>query len=237
MFSDASIYTSETMSQTINRLAEQAAPLMTSSLRAYGNAHASLRPQAADSSTFSSKSARELKALITELGGSPAGCLDKSDLVDKLLESAGGAKQCSAFFVAADEQQEGGDDESDESKKSGWLRCVCQGRLLRTSGRERCKQLFQAQREFSQLTAQQLEQVVDLQLASGHSIVICDLCDTQLRPSDAVYTCDNGGRTILHPTTYDVCVTCFVRYAIDGLGDDGLATVRREMSDESVPVT
>ena len=27
-----------------------------------------------------------------------------------------------------------------------------------------------------------------------------------------VYTCNNGERTILHPTTYDVCAACFVRY-------------------------
>ena len=34
-------------------------------------------------------------------------------------------------------------------------------------------------------------------------------------------TCGNGERTILHPTTYDVCEACFVRYGVDGLGDDG----------------
>ena len=43
----------------------------------------------------------------------------------------------------------------------------------------------------------------------------------------AVYTCDNGERTILHPTTYDVCEACFVRYAVSGLGDEGLAQERR----------
>ena len=231
MFSAASDEdgTIESVSQTINRLAEQAAPLMTSSLRAYGEAHATLRAQAEDSSAFASRSIRELKALIVELGGSPAGCLDKTDLVECLLQTAGGTKQCSAFCVAVDEQAGGADD--DESAKSG-LRCVCGGRLLRTGGRERCKQLFRSERGFSEISAAQLEQVVDMQLASGGSIVICDLCDESLRPSDAVYTCDNGGHTILHPTTYDVCVTCFVRYAIDGLGDDGLATVRREMSGE-----
>ena len=42
-----------------------------------------------------------------------------------------------------------------------------------------------------------------------------------------MFTCDNGERTILHPTTYDVCLPCFVRYAIDGGGDEGLAAQRR----------
>lgn len=45
--------------------------------------------------------------------------------------------------------------------------------------------------------------------------------------SIAVYTCDNGEKTILHPTTYDVCEACFVRYAVLGLSDDGLASERR----------
>ena len=57
---------------------------------------------------------------------------------------------------------------------------------------------------------------------------MCDLCDEHLSHSVAVYTCDNGERTILHPTTYDVCEACFVRYAINGLGDEGLAQERRE---------
>ena len=29
-----------------------------------------------------------------------------------------------------------------------------------------------------------------------------------------VYTCGNGERIILHPTTYDVCDACFVRYGV-----------------------
>ena len=65
-------------------------------------------------------------------------------------------------------------------------------------------------------------------VAAAASCVVCDLCDEHLSHSVAVYTCDNGERTILHPTTYDVCEACFVRYAINGLGDEGLAQERRE---------
>ena len=55
----------------------------------------------------------------------------------------------------------------------------------------------------------------------------CDLCDDQLSPHAFVYTCDNGDHTILHPTTYDVCEECFVRYSVDGASDEGLAKERR----------
>lgn len=64
-------------------------------------------------------------------------------------------------------------------------------------------------------------------LLAAASCVVCDLCDEHLSYSMAVYTCDNGERTILHPTTYDVCEACFVRYAVSGLGDEGLAQERR----------
>ena len=45
-----------------------------------------------------------------------------------------------------------------------------------------------------------------------------------------VYTCGNGERTILHPTTYDVCDACFVRYGVEGHGDEALATERQTLS-------
>ena len=64
------------------------------------------------------------------------------------------------------------------------------------------------------------------------SSVICDLCDTQLSPLQPVYTCANGDATILHPTTYDVCEVCFVRYAVEGLGDEALATERQLLYEE-----
>ena len=60
--------------------------------------------------------------------------------------------------------------------------------------------------------------------AQGATCVVCDLCDQSLQPGIPVYTCGNGERTILHPTTYDVCEACFVRYAIENHGVEALAT-------------
>ena len=45
-----------------------------------------------------------------------------------------------------------------------------------------------------------------------------------------MYTCTHGQQTILHPTTYDVCVRCFVAYAVDGQSDE-LPSERRLLSD------
>lgn len=213
---------SESVSQTVNRLAEQAAPLMARMLRAYGEAHPTLRALAQDTGLLSTRSVRELKSLVVGIGGDPAGCFEKSDLIERLRDKAGGAAPLSAYCAAADATL-------DAAAATPSLRCVCQGELVRMAGRDRCRQLVFSEREYTELAAGQLEALLDLQLASGASFVICDLCDDHVPPRDAVYTCGNGQRTILHPTTYDVCNSCFVRYAVHGLGDDGLALERQEM--------
>ena len=41
------------------------------------------------------------------------------------------------------------------------------------------------------------------------------------------FACGNGDGTILHPTTYDICDACYVRYCVEGQGDEGLAQERR----------
>ena len=64
--------------------------------------------------------------------------------------------------------------------------------------------------------------------AQGHSSgIVCDLCDEQLPFNTPVFVCGNGDSTILHPTTYDVCEDCFVRYCIHGESDAALATERQ----------
>ena len=240
VFSSADEADGESMGAIVNRLAEQAAPLMTRLLRSFGEAHPTLRAraQAAEaSSVLASKPIRELKALITGLGGSPEGCLDRADLVERALETAGGAARISEYLAtvveaaayppsssAPDDDGSGGGGEAPLPS----LRCVCKGRLVRVSGRDRAMELFKSQYG-AQLDASQLEALLDAQAASGATFVICDLCDATLRTSEHVYTCGNGERTILHPTTYDVCGACFVRYAVHGLGDDGLAKERREL--------
>ena len=86
-------------------------------------------------------------------------------------------------------------------------------------------------------TDEQLERFLDALMVApveASSCVVCDLCDKRLQPSAPVFTCGNGERTILHPTTYDVCEECFVHFAVEGRGDDLLAT-EREASGVGVP--
>jgi len=39
--------------------------------------------------------------------------------------------------------------------------------------------------------------------------IFCDICDRRLSPTTGVWTCENGGRTVLHAAAYDVCEACF----------------------------
>ena len=77
---------SDERSALVNRLAEQAAPLMTRLLRLHGEAHPLLRPMARDpASSLASRPVSHLKALLQHLGGDPAGCVEKADIIDRLL--------------------------------------------------------------------------------------------------------------------------------------------------------
>lgn len=50
--------------------------------------------------------------------------------------------------------------------------------------------------------------------------IFCDICDRRLSPNNGVWTCENGGRTVLHAAAYDVCEACF---AFHVHGDTSLA--------------
>jgi len=170
--------------------------------------------------------------------------LERARLVGALTVAAGSTAQLAAHCAAADEEEKSADEKSAEdahtptgpcietpaatvstSAPAAGLRCVCGGQLLRLGGRSRCLQLFAAQ--LPQLPPEQLAHLVEAQLATGSTCVVCDLCDRSLPPGMPVYTCGNGERTILHPTTYDVCDACFVRYGVEGHGDEALATERQ----------
>ena len=224
------------ISQTavVNRLAGQAAPLMARLLRRHGEEHPFLRVIAHDPGAFlASRPARELRTLLQELGGDGAGCLEKGDFVERMLIYAKGAPKLAAFIAATDARSAGDETAADSSGNNNncrrHARCVCGGRLERLSGRDRCRSA--TQKLFATMAQQLPPALHDAfmeQLGTRVSMVVCDLCDTQLTPQSAVYSCGTGEKTILHPTTYDVCEDCFVLFAIEGRGDEVLATQRRE---------
>jgi len=204
----------------VNRLAEQAAPLMTRLLRRFGERHSSLRAIAeAPSEALRGRSIRELKAWLKEVGGSDSGLLEKADLIDALIAKAGGGMIASRVVAAT----EGGGEGCPPL-------CVCGGALERLTGRARMRQLLIEQHGVRE--SANIDALLDHAADRMPSSVICDLCDTQLSPLQPVYTCANGDATILHPTTYDVCEVCFVRYAVEGLGDEALATERQLLYEE-----
>ncbi|KAL1508650.1 hypothetical protein AB1Y20_004746 [Prymnesium parvum] len=206
----------ETRAEFVNRLAAQAAPLMTRLLRAYGDEHPHLRALAHDPrAALGHRSVGELKAMLRSADGSPAGCVEKADLIERLLLQFGGAHELAACCVAAEERE--------DDPAAVRLHCVCGGMMKRLDGRERCRQLFAGQ-----LEPEVLEQLLDAQMTSAAgSFVVCDLCDKEISPHSPVYTCSNGDSTILHPTTYDVCSACFLHYAIERQGDERLVAERR----------
>ena len=204
--------TAEPCAEVINRLAEQAAPLMTCKLRKYGEEHPSLRAIARDPvSELSTRSVRECKALLRALAGNAAGCVEKADIIERCQTAAGSDAKLAAFCTSSDYVPE----------VHTSVRCVCGGRLERIGARARAGSLFTSQ--YPQLEPAQLEQLLDEQMSIG-GVVICDLCDKQV--SSAVWMCGNGEKTILHPTTYDVCESCFVRYSVHGEGDEALPSER-----------
>jgi hypothetical protein len=52
------------------------------------------------------------------------------------------------------------------------------------------------------------------------------------------YTCGNEDSTILHPTTYDCCESCYVRYAVEGreAADDEVTLEVREADGSGEPM-
>jgi hypothetical protein len=218
---------SEERSDVVNRLAEQAAPLMTRLLRLHGETHPLLRPMARDpAGSLASRPVSHLKALLQHVGGDPAGCVVKADIIDRLLLRVGGAPQLAAECAALGLRPDSPDilELGGGSTNSLCLRCVCGGNMKRLSGRARCRQLISGIGQ--QLEPQQLEFWLDQLMRAGSRMVVCDLCDEHLSPDAPVYTCGNEDSTILHPTTYDCCESCYVRYAVEGR-EDNLATARR----------
>merc|ERR1719265_1995184 len=148
---------------------------MTRNLRSYGEAHPVLRAMARDpASMLASKPVRELKALLTGLGGDPVNIFEKADLLDRLQQIAGGAERLAAYCTACDDvpAAQGGEPSQGASGSTEAptirLQCVCGGSLERVSGIDRAMALYS--REFPMLSPDQLRQLLQMEA----SCVVCD---------------------------------------------------------------
>lgn len=99
------------------------------------------------------------------------------------------------------------------SSTGGQPRCVCGSSLHHVSVEERVR-VFVTE----EASVPPPHHFVERLLASPP--IFCDICDRRFGPEGGVWTCENGGRTVLHAAAYDVCEACF---ALHVHGDATLA--------------
>ncbi|CAE8634112.1 unnamed protein product, partial [Polarella glacialis] len=186
--------------EAINRLVAQAIPAQIRLLSNFGTQHESLRTFAENPQEQLSKlSASTLKQHITALGGSAEGCLEKSDLVQRVQEAAGSQQVLAGYWAAC----------SGESPA-----CVCRSSLKRVTGLDRARHFCQRRVPDHPPGSRVFEEMLARITRNGRTSVICDLCEEVVMLGSGVWTCENSDSTILHATQYDVCEKCFVRHAL-----------------------
>lgn len=85
--------------------------------------------------------------------------------------------------------------------------CVCGASLERVTRRTRILRMMEDTDPGWQQSLGDPEGFLDRMTSSA--LVTCDLCDSVATSSGAVWTCQNGTHTVLHPASYDVCEKCF----------------------------
>ena len=89
--------------EVVERLAEQAAPVMARLLGEWGAAHPSLRAMAREpAAVLRSSPVKALKEALAALGGDATACVDKADLIAALEEAAGGRAPLAAYWTMAE---------------------------------------------------------------------------------------------------------------------------------------
>lgn len=109
-----------------------------------------------------------------------------------------------------------------------WLpSCVCGSALEHVSSRKRIIRMLEDTEPGWRSRVADPDSLVDRLMAS--SLVTCDLCNEVATKTGAVWTCQTGPHTVMHPAAYDVCERCFKMYA----GTDGPAATAE--AGETVP--
>lgn len=186
----------ESRTNAVNRLAQQALPAQVRILQQYGAERPMLKKLAsspADALQEMDLSASELIRHIVAGGGNVDDCSEEKEPLMKHLIETSGALALAAYWagteVVANPQ------------------CVCGSSLERVSGKERLSRYLEKSCPRGTASFQQRFQTMARRGSSG---VICDLCDEQVPLARSLWTCRNGGSTILHATAYDICDVCFV---------------------------
>jgi len=85
-------------------------------------------------------------------------------------------------------------------------RCVCGSMLRRTNVQERV---------FTQVSEEALVPPPPtlIEQLMMHPPIICDICSRQVAWKSRIWTCENGTKTVLHASRYDICESCFSLHA------------------------
>jgi len=197
-----------TKQEAVQKLRQQALPAQIRLLQSHGRRYPELSEVArTPEMQLRRMSVSDLKRHITAVRGNSADCVEKDDLICRLLQEANTKKMIGRVLG-----------ETFASSTEECPACVCGSSLIRVSGAERTMrccdkmpQLAGASRD-SSYYQNAFERLSTLQ----SSVCFCDLCGDSVPTANAVWTCKNGDSTILHATSYDVCDECFMRYAAFG---------------------
>lgn len=175
---------------TVERIAQEAMPAQIRILSEFGLEHSLLGDVMSNTKDAASKmSSSELKEYIAKAGGNFSDCLEKSDLVERLQQVVEKEAFVSMIAVA----------------KLPSPKCVCGSPLEFVDGKSRLRRQYTKE----QLPDDAFNDLYERVKSSYDSGMICDLCDGHLAVSASVWTCENGGGTILHASSYDICEACF----------------------------
>merc|ERR1712216_98443 len=121
--------------------------------------------------------------------GDASGCLEKSDLVTRLVDESSKDSLCALWA----------------SRSCSAPKCVCHSSLKRIGSLERARECLSE-------THRSLPDNEVERLLFGRNIVICDICEKHVpfARDSFVWTCENTTSTILHARSYDICDACFV---------------------------
>lgn len=214
--------------ETITRLAGQALPAQVKLLELCGAANTHIRSiSTSPKDELRKLSVSDLKSHIAAFGSNTDGCVEKTDLIQRLRTAAGDPIGLVAWWAAV--------------KLLEPPQCVCGSSLRRVTGLQRVRRIVQSLMPDCPPGSPSYESLLT-QLIDEGEMCICDLCDKSLTVKTGVWTCENGDSTILHATAYDVCDACFVKHAIAGL-DPGVSELGKSKADnktgtsEAAPAT
>jgi len=197
-----------TKQEAVQKLRQQALPAQIRLLQSHGKRNQELSAIARTPELqLRRMSVLDLKYHLTVVGSSSDGCLDKDDLVRRLLQEANMKRMIGRVLG----EKLASSTEHDPA-------CVCGSSLVRVSGAERTMRCCDKMPQLagSSRDSPYYQNAFERLSALQRSVCFCDLCGDSVPTANAVWTCKNGDSTILHATSYDVCDECFMRYAAFG---------------------